>query len=387
MSGISFKISAPSRPTSNSANAAPSSSRHASAPTARNGHPTRGQGSDSDEDDDRADTRHHGRDSKRRKLLGNDDEEVVEFGQHGATSKHAKPTPAGPLVIPALPNKDWRKAAEELRFGRKKREIYLPEQGGGMRTAAGDRTTGATTTAVEVDRVNADEVVGGLETRERRPRTEGELDGSTTTRGQQGAATQDEETKPSTTTTTTAQVPETEEQRALRELLGEAGGAQTATDEPVAVEAIVSAEDARNGPIDEADAFKRDVESRPDMASLEDYARVPVGAFGLAMLRGMGWEPGQAASRTGRGAIEAHVPSSRPALLGIGAKPMAEPNDGAGNKGRGANAASSSKGRGPQGKSRRDEMKFVPLVKQVREGSGSGRSVRRRVLCRCISPE
>lgn len=105
-------------------------------------------------------------------------------------------------------------------------------------------------------------------------------------------------------------------------------------------------------------------------ASLEDYARVPVGAFGLAMLRGMGWKPGQAASRSGRGAIEAHVPSSRPSLLGIGAKPMAEAmgDDKKGTKGKNGSSA-------PAGKSRREEMKFMPLVKQAREGSASGRSV------------
>lgn len=88
------------------------------------------------------------------------------------------------------------------------------------------------------------------------------------------------------------------------------------------------------------------------------------------MLRGMGWQPGQAASRSGRGAIEAHVPSSRPSLLGIGAKPMAEVmGDDGGKKG--------SKGKnGPSGgKSRREEMKFMPLIKQAREGSTSGRSV------------
>lgn len=91
------------------------------------------------------------------------------------------------------------------------------------------------------------------------------------------------------------------------------------------------------------------------------------------MLRGMGWAPGQAASRSGRGAIEAHVPSSRPALLGIGAKPMAEAmgDGGKGKDGKGA------KGKGGERKSRREEMRFVPLVKQAREGGGgSGRSVR-----------
>jgi len=89
----------------------------------------------------------------------------------------------------------------------------------------------------------------------------------------------------------------------------------------------------------------------------------------------MGWQPGQAASRSGRGAIEAHVPSSRPSLLGIGAKPMAETtgDDKKGSKGKNGSSAGG-------GKSRREEMKFMPLIKQAREGSASGRSVSVLVL-------
>ena len=228
----------------------------------------------------------------------------------------------------------------------------------------------------EVDAINTEEVVGGLEKMERKVKME--VDESSI------------ESQPKIEMPPPpipVKTEETEERRALRELLGE--GASAGEAEEPKVDAIYSAEDARNGPIEEADAFKRDVDSRPDevrflslafnpelwtdgfsfrQASLDDYARVPVGAFGLAMLRGMGWQPGQAASRSGRGAIEAHVPSSRPSLLGIGAKPMAEAMGDDGKKG--------AKGKnGSGGKSRREDMKFVPLVKQAREGSTSGRSV------------
>ena len=292
------------------------------------------------------------------------------------SSKHSKPPPAAPLVIPALPNKDWRKAAEELRAGRKpgkKRDMYLPEKGGGMRMREGNATP---ISEAEVDAINTEEVVGGLEKMERKVKME--VDESSI------------ESQPKIEMPPPpipVKTEETEERRALRELLGE--GASAGEAEEPKVDAIYSAEDARNGPIEEADAFKRDVDSRPDevrfmsltsnpelwtngfsfrQASLDDYARVPVGAFGLAMLRGMGWQPGQAASRSGRGAIEAHVPSSRPSLLGIGAKPMAEAMGDDGKK--------EAKGKnGSGGKSRREDMKFVPLVKQAREGSTSGRSV------------
>lgn len=84
----------------------------------------------------------------------------------------------------------------------------------------------------------------------------------------------------------------------------------------------------------------------------------------------MGWKEGTAASRTGRsGPAEAFVPTSRPALLGIGAKPLAE-------------VLGEEKGKGGQviRKDKREDMKYVPLLKQERGGStsaggGSGRSV------------
>ncbi|GAA5962839.1 hypothetical protein JCM3765_001541 [Sporobolomyces pararoseus] len=365
MSGISFKITAPGRPTSAASSAPPS--RPQSRTTSRHNSHQRGGATavsedDSEPEDGDAFRRASGRDNKRRKV---DEEEVIEFGKDGATSKHGKPQPAAPLVIPALPNKDWRKAAEELRAGRKpgkKRELYLPERGGGMKMRDGDASGEPSTplSAADVDAINTEEVVGGLERRERR--TQMEVDESE-------PKPEFEEATPTSTSTSAAppKQEETEEQRAMRELLGEAGG--PAKTEEAELEAIYSAEDARNGPIEEADAFKRDVDSRPDEASLEDYARVPVGAFGLAMLRGMGWKPGQAASRSGRGAIEAHVPSSRPSLLGIGAKPMAEAMGDDKKSSKGKNGTSA-----PAGKSRREEMKFMPLVKQAREGSASGRS-------------
>ncbi|GAA5974073.1 hypothetical protein JCM21900_003381 [Sporobolomyces salmonicolor] len=368
MSGISFKITAPPRASSSSSSAAPSrpsssASRARPSPAPRQDHDL----SDSDEDADGAFGRAARRDSKRRRLA---DEEVVEFGREGATSKHAKPAPAGPLVIPALPNKDWRKAAEELRAGRpargaaKKREIYLPETSGGMRMASTTTSTSGTSTPVTdgADRINAEEAVGGLDMPRKLKRGETE---DAIEQVRQEVEVVEVATPPAPAQERPV---ETEEQRALRELLS---GGEGATEQGPSVEVIYSGKDERNAPIEEADAFKRDVESRPDMASLEDYARVPVGEFGLAMLRGMGWAPGQAASRSGRGAIEAHVPSSRPALLGIGAKPMAEAmgDGGKGKDGKGA------KGKGGERKSRREEMRFVPLVKQAREGGGgSGRS-------------
>lgn len=339
-------------------------------------------------------------------------------------SKHAK-APTGPLVIAALPNKDWRKAAEDLRAnrsssgsGRRRKEMYLPESSNGsMSMQSGSAGSSRSKSGPrEVDAINTEQVVGGLSVGAAAPARPGlpssggteeaveqvrqEIDAVVAVTTPSLASPVDSPMDTRTTPpppSTVAPMPHpalTDEQRALRELLGHDAAAGDEADH--VPEAIISAPDHRGGPIDEAEAFKRDVDTRPDevlaslshlfclaqrtcadlslslsfslqssQASLEDYARVPVGQFGLAMLRGMGWQPGQAASRSGRGAIEAHVPSARPSLLGIGAKPMAESlgtDPGAGAKG--------GKGGKPAPRvSKRDEMRFVPLVKKEREGS------------------
>lgn len=43
---------------------------------------------------------------------------------------------------------------------------------------------------------------------------------------------------------------------------------------------------------DENDAFKRDMEGRPDEATLEEYQEMPIEDFGVGMLRSMGWDGG-----------------------------------------------------------------------------------------------
>ncbi|BGO96292.1 hypothetical protein NBRC10512_000374 [Rhodotorula toruloides] len=352
MSGISFKISAPGRPSSTAPPSRPSSSLSRSH-TAQ---------ADSDDDDDGAEAaRRNGRDRKRPRLDA-DGEEVVEFGGGGARGK-STPTPTAPLVIPSLPNKDWRKAAEEMRGGprRKKKEIYLPERAGGMSMASGSASGAANGEAEGVERIGTEEVRGGLSFGERTDAP------AVKTETEEESAPPPAPSAPPPATSTPASM--TEEQRALRELLGTEGGADGPADE---LDAIVSAPDARNGPIDESEAFKRDVDSRPDEASLQDYARIPVGQFGLAMLRGMGWQPGQAASRSGRGATEAYVPKKREALLGIGATSMSTAL--------GGDAAKGKDGKGPSAQRKREDMKFVPLMKRERErieGGTSGESSRR----------
>ena len=35
-------------------------------------------------------------------------------------------------------------------------------------------------------------------------------------------------------------------------------------------------------------------------STIDDYENVPIGDFGLAMLRGMGWEPGKGTNKNGK---------------------------------------------------------------------------------------
>lgn len=272
-----------------------------------------------------------------------------------------------PAIIPSLPNKDWRKAAKD-----KQKERYIPDAVGSMRLNStplngAQKTQGNMGTR---DVINSVAVVGGLAVRPTPPT----LDSP--------ALPLPDNDEIMTPAPPTLQL--TDEQRALRELLA---GETKNEDEEMSDLVLLSAADNRGGPLDESDAFKRDLESRPDevslsltlcsrfnccimQATLEQYAATPVGTFGLALLRGMGWKQGTPASRTGRaGPTEAHVPKARPSLLGIGATPLAEV------------LGKDGKDKGKRPASRRDEMKYVPLLRVEREGaspnaSGSGRSVR-----------
>ncbi|KAK2753585.1 hypothetical protein FQN54_007362 [Arachnomyces sp. PD_36] len=126
---------------------------------------------------------------------------------------------------------------------------------------------------------------------------------------------------------------------------------------------------------DETTSFREDVASRPDMASLDQYAAVPVEEFGAALLRGMGWKEGQPVGRGKYGANDAgnekgkkaRVPERRPGYLGIGAKDI-------GGK-KGAEAEIGAWGKAAMRKSKRDggssgEGLYMPvMMKQKNTGA------------------
>ncbi|KAM6151517.1 G-patch domain and KOW motifs-containing protein [Rhynchocyon petersi] len=62
--------------------------------------------------------------------------------------------------------------------------------------------------------------------------------------------------------------------------------------------------------------LKPQAETVPEEA---DYETVPVEAYGLAMLRGMGWKPGEGIGRTFNQVVKPRVNSLRPKGLGLGA--------------------------------------------------------------------
>lgn len=286
-------------------------------------------------------------------VTGFDAKGELTFKEHQVAADRA-------LVIASIPNRDWREAATAR--GKKKKERYIPDAVGGMKLGGQgvpadvtQKTQGGMGTR---DVINDSVVVGGLDLAMKDvPAALAEpmdVDGRAPAEGEREPPA----------IAVVAPPAETEEQRAIRELMV---GDTVSAPAPLAI-ILPAAADERIAPLDETDAFRRDLLTRPDESTLDDYARVPVGQFGAALLRGMGWKEGTAASRTGRkGPVEAFVPTSRPALLGIGAKPIAD-------------VLGEDKGKNgkPLRKDRREDMKFVPLVKRERESvsvGGSGKSV------------
>ena len=75
----------------------------------------------------------------------------------------------------------------------------------------------------------------------------------------------------------------------------------------------------------EEEMFHRDVGTRPNEPTLDDYQSMPVEEFGAAMLRGMGWKEGMGAGKRRNGPAHAPIIQRRAALLGLGAKERVSP--------------------------------------------------------------
>ncbi|KAH8089887.1 DExH-box splicing factor binding site-domain-containing protein [Cristinia sonorae] len=277
------------------------------------------------------------------------DELVTGFDQFGVQRLNRKPEPEGPLVIPALKNRDWRELA------RKRKQLFVPPTAGA--TTGADGSVGGLGTR---DSINSGPQLSGLQLA---PKKKARVDGG-------GDEDEDEEMTESNVETPSAeQTPaeeETEDQRALRAVLASAQSADSNGDTTGPIIEIIPT------PVTEDDAFKQDVVALPDSATLDDYERVPVSQFGAALLRGMGWKEGEVASKSKRfqgkgqdgkqkGLVEPWIPAARPALLGIGAKEKEVFDDGSKGKGKG-----------------RPDKRYVPILKVEKNGSGSGGGSRER---------
>ncbi|KAH0589184.1 Pre-mRNA-splicing factor spp2 [Termitomyces sp. J132] len=250
------------------------------------------------------------------------DELVTGFDRFGVRRlEKDKSAPAAPLVIPALKNRDWRDLARR----RKTKAQYVPPSA--KAETGEDGTVGGLGTK---DTINSGPVLSGLQLKKESTPVEQEEE-LLAIAPQQDVKMEVEE--------------DDEDKVALRAILAGVDG--TAHEGPI-IDIIPT-------PVSEAEAYKQDVEELPESATLDDYARVPVSQFGAALLRGMGWKEGTAATRKpGKGMVEPYLPEARPALLGIGAKEQEVYDDGSKKKG-----------------ASRPEKKYVPLIKKEREGRPS----------------
>lgn len=219
-------------------------------------------------------------------LLGDDEPEDTNTAQEiagfdaasgGAISAHAPAEKKGPLVIPSLPNRNWREEA------RKKQLERAPHT---QQAHNGD----------VVMEEPEKEVVYGLS-----------VPLKPTDGGQNGTTGEEEEAPRAMDVVDPQEDGLTAAQRldaqALASLL-----TGKATDTARVVPALTDSE-----------ALQNDLASAPDEPSLDAYEATPIEGFGLAMLRGMGWKDGDGENRKGANKAPAEV-KRRPALLGIGAK-------------------------------------------------------------------
>jgi len=223
---------------------------------------------------------------------GDDDDEVEErvskvshFDSRagGAVDESNHKVEKGPLVIARQANRDWKDAANKRR--RQKHGLPAEAESTGTEESTGD-SGNAMTEPSKTYGLNA-----GLQTSSRDANEA------------MAEVEQTQEVAPeSTAEASIAQ--KTVDEEAMDALLGRTKKS----------ELVVPA-------LTEEDVLDNDVKEAPDMATLDDYNRVPVEQFGAAMLRGMGWKDGDGIGlNKGKKQEKSKVPERRPALLGIGAK-------------------------------------------------------------------
>lgn len=341
-SGISFTVRPPSAPHRPSPLGNGHSSRNGS--SSRAGPPSRRlfeQGGDSDEDDDgrdgfvrpnsrasesrdrNGDSRSNGRyvlcsPSQTQESSGRDirvDTLVVaDHLRSDDRRRNGRSDSKGPTVIPALPNKDWRAHARRT-------PSFQP-----------DARPQATDPENTHERIGDQPQRSGL-----RFAVKTDPDASEALKAAPAAPSSD---KNADTTAVKEEQPEvkreplTLEEQALQAILA-GDAAQESAEEKAQREMVISMQANRTlgTPLTEAQAFRRDVAELPEEVSgrhfivqgcpadelqstMDDFEAVPISAFGIAALRGMGWDPNSSDNVKVREVVR------RPQLLGLGATPM-----------------------------------------------------------------
>ncbi|EIW70106.1 hypothetical protein TREMEDRAFT_16695, partial [Tremella mesenterica DSM 1558] len=286
---ISFTVrppsTAPFRPSPLGNGARPSS--RTTGPPSRRLFESHGEDSDDDE-------RHNGSSGRRRER-----EERINGLSNGRIVGGNKPEE--PLVIPTLPNKDWRATTRRVPSFRPQSRVVQTDETE-TRERIGDEEQKAGLRFAVKTEVKSEMGISTIKTeRVEEISSNGGGDVSTTT---------------TTSTTAVKKEPLSLEEQALQAILAGDGPQETA-EQKLQRELIISMGGSGvSTPLTEDDAYRRDIEALPEESTADDYAAIPVSAFGYAMARGMGWDP-KANDNT-----PIHVPKTRPQLLGLGATPL-----------------------------------------------------------------
>lgn len=161
-----------------------------------------------------------------------------QIGANPLSFSKSTTKPKGPLVIPSLPNRDWRQSSMSAR-----KPTYIPES----RRGVADTT---------VEREGDEPVRAGLQIV-----SHSVNDNAPVVKSEFSETVVAQEEKPS--------APETIEQRAMRELMisAENGGEEANAHKDMVIGLQNDALNLRDLPVDETDAYRRDVLTRPEVVS------------------------------------------------------------------------------------------------------------------------
>ena len=156
----------------------------------------------------------------------------------------------GPLVIPALANRDWREVARK----RKASEMFVPDGGRAAVATGADGSVGGLGTT---DTINSGPQSVGLIKSEKKMKMDVDEDIQSSN---EGSDMEPAELEPE----------ETEDEKARKALLAISRGERS--DSGFTIDAIPLTSEGNGGPISETDAYRQDVVTRPDSVSMSQIS-------------------------------------------------------------------------------------------------------------------